>query len=186
MSTRRILHTLLKQTHGGEVRHLLIHSVDSSRETNLSQLTAAVNIPIATGTEYEMGQRAETLSQDWIDNEGFRFPRERELVFEPLKHTIVLATAIGNTGVYDPKYQNIQRNLTGKVPLSSWPGVTAKNGGAYEYAFDGMKIVAQPRLPPNHGLNLQPKTNEEFLVVLQKAVALRDAIGPTVEFLLSE
>jgi hypothetical protein len=54
----------------------------------------------------------------------------------------------------------------------------------YEYAFDGLKIIASPKLPANHGLNMSPATNAEVVAVLNKAMALKDAIGPTREFLL--
>jgi hypothetical protein len=145
---------------------------------------------IADGTEYEMRQQAETLAREWIEKEGFRFPSERVPVFESLKETIKLALIMGYTVVHDNKYINNnmtdpqKRNPLGVVPLADWPGMTAKNRGGYEYAFDGSTIVARPTLPPNHGLNMKPKNAEETVAVLQKAMALQKTVGDTATFLL--
>ena len=179
MSAHPILHTLVKDPR--EVRHLLIHSVEGPSVTTLSQLIAGVQTRIATGTEYEMSQKADALMQEGA-NDGFRHLRERELVFESLKRTVTLVTVMGYSAVYDPQHVD----LPGAVPLSQWSGRIAKDGGDYEYALDGRSIVAQPILPPNHGLNLRPATNAEFLTVMRDATKLRDALGPTVNFILAD
>ena len=188
----RLYATLVKQTPGdNEVRHLLIQESDGPGKTNLSQLTAGVQTPIATGTQFEMIQKADQLTQLWTANEGFKFPKEGTPVFESLDRTIALAKIMGYTTVYDSKYKNLtgpdprRLNATGEVPLTGWPGQrSGKSGGGYEYAFEGMKIIANPALPRDHGLNMAPKTNEEFFAVMKQAIALKAAIGPTVEFLL--
>jgi len=155
--------------------------------TTLSQLVAGVQTRIATGTEYEMQKKARSLMRQWADSEGFRFPRKDERVFESLKLTVTLVTAMRYRVVYDRQHVNPQEmNRTGAVLLTQWAGRTAKNGGDYEYALDRRSIVAQPILPPNHGLNLRPATNAEFLTVLRDAVKLRDALGPTVTFILAD
>ena len=73
--------------------------------------------------------------------------------------------------------------MVGEVPLASWQGVTGKNGGEYHYGFTATKILAWPKLPPNHGLNMAP-SKEEFASVALKAMQLQKAVGPDYEFLL--
>src|SRR5690242_769575 len=90
--------------------------------------------------------------------------------FGPLKDATMLAAASGYTIVYDNRYKSATSlNLTGAVPLAEWPGLTGKNGGHYEYAFNGTTIIARPMLPPNHGLNMRPKDNKETVEVLRQA-----------------
>ena len=193
MVTLPTLRTVVKKSPGHhEARHLLIHSVDGSLETVLSQMTNGFVTRIATGTEYEMKKRADEMVQSWIDNEGFQFPRENAPVFEPLKHAIALATSMGYTHLYDARYKNItlsgpgKMNITGAVRLAEWPGLAGKNGGDYEYALEGNgTLIASPTLPRGHGLNMTPQTAEETISVLQKAVALKESVGPTVTFLLT-
>ncbi len=104
--------------------------------------------------------------------------------FGSLESAKALAASDGYTIVYDNHYKRISPpNLTGAVALKDWPGLTGKDGGEYEYAYDGAKILAQPELPQNHGLNLTPNTRE-VLEVLRKAMKMREAIGPNMEFLL--
>ena len=181
MGTRHILHTLTKQSPNNEVRHLVLHLVNGSHETILSQITNCAETKIATGTEYDMRQEAITLAQTWATEEGFVFPREGVPVFDSLKNTVALAVIMGHTLVYDPNLA--AQNVTGAVPLTRWPGMTAKNGGGYEYAYDGLKIIARPTLPPGHGLDMAP-TKAEFIAVMQKATALLATVGPMREFLL--
>jgi hypothetical protein len=183
MSARRVF-TLLKQTARSEVRHLLIGGSPSA--TTLTRLDAAVQTPIATGTEHEMRKKAEELARDWIRNEGFQLAPEGEPVFEPLGHTIALATVLGFTHLYDSNYKNLTdpRNLnpTGAVDLAAWSGLTPKSGGGYAYALDGLTIIACPTLPPDHNLNL--KFSKETLDILKEAVQLQKRVGPTLTFVL--
>jgi hypothetical protein len=154
--------------------------------TILSQLVEGVQTRLATGTEYEMLQMADTLMREWSD-EGFKRPGEHEPVFESLPRTVALATAMGYRVVYDPQHvDRREMNMTGEVLLTQWSGRTAKSGGNYEYAFDDATIIAQPILPPNHGLNLQPASTAEFLTILRRNLRLRDALGPTVTFFLAD
>ena len=106
--------------------------------------------------------------------------------FGPLDAAKALAAASGYTIVYDDDYKSAHPlNLTGAVSLTTWLGRTGKNGGEYEYAFDGSYIHARPALPPNHGLNLQAKGPAETLELLRKIVEIRKGIGPEGRFLLA-
>jgi hypothetical protein len=183
MNPRHILHTLKKRGAGKEVRHLLMDLTNGSGAAVLSQLVHGVETHIATGTEYEMGQKADALARDWVANEEFEYAPDDQPVFDSLKNTIALAAMMGHTFVYDSRYKS-SRNLIGEVPLTQWPGMTARNGGGYVYAFDGMKIIAEPTLPSNHGINMGFKTAKETTTSLRKIAALRETVGPRVEFLL--
>lgn len=181
--TRHILHTLVQQDSSREARHLLLDTISGPDRTVLTQMLDGVETEIATGTEYEMGQKATGVAQQWITAEGFRFEKT-ESVFDCHKNTIALAAACGFTVIYDPQYHS-PRNFTGVVSLAQWPGMAGRHGENYEYAFDGItRITARPALPPNHGLNLEPKA-DEFLAVVQRLVEIRNAIGPTVDLLLA-
>jgi hypothetical protein len=128
----------------------------------LPKLISGVQSEIGTGTQYETGQKADAVMQKWA-GEGFRYQREREPAYEDLKSTVTLAMLMGYKVVYDPEHRDLRReNLTGAVPLAEWPGRAGKNGGGYQYAFTGMTILASPTLPPGHGINMAPST-EEFL-----------------------
>ena len=181
MSNRPFIeYTLVKdRPRKKEVRHLLIHPVDAPSVVNLSQLIAGVETPIATGTEYEMRQKANAVMRQWKE-QGFEL--ERDPVFAPLRHTIALARSMGYTFVYDPR--DGMRNLLDKVPLAEWTGITPKIGGGYEYAFEGTTMTARPTLPPNHGLNMSPKTTDEMVQVMKAATELQNQVGPTVTFVL--
>ncbi|MGD0790138.1 MAG: hypothetical protein ABR920_00080 [Terriglobales bacterium] len=181
-STPHILHTLEKKgSPRNEVRHLLIDLANGSGAAILSQVTNAVETHVATGTQFEMGQRADALAQDWTANEGFKSSPQDQRVFDSLKNTAALAMAMGYTIVYDPRFKN-GRQLLGEVPLNQWPGMTPKNGGGYEYAFDRGWIFAEPTLPPNHGRNLQYRTNEEFLAVMKIILELKASVGDSGKF----
>ena len=108
------------------------------------------------------------------------------LNFGSLGDAVAEALARGHRFIYDNRYKSMRPpiNATGAVPLTEWPGLQGNNGGGYEYAFQGMTIVARPTLPPNHGLNLRPKDNKETLDVMRQAVEKLENVGPTVEFLL--
>lgn len=183
MSTCQILHTLKKEIPGKEVRHLVLNLENGPGAAILSQLSNAVETPIATGTQYEMGQKANAVAEEWRANEEFNYTSDHQLVFDSLKNTVALAALMGHTFVYDARYKS-QRDLIGEVPLSQWPGLAPKNGGGYLYAFDGMTIIAEPTLPANHGIKMEFKTSQETLAVLKKVAELRDTVGPRVEFLL--
>lgn len=169
------------------MRHLLIDLVDGAHETNLVRLSDGLETPIATGTQYEMQQKADALVQLWITNEGFKLPPNDKPVFEPLERTVALAMRMGFTIVWDPRFRKLDRpplNPTGAVPLATWPGLTPENGGGYEYAFDQMRLHARPTLPPGHELGIAPSDPKEFAAFVLKATALLDAVGPRGEFLL--
>jgi hypothetical protein len=189
MSTGKpILHATLTKPAGNEVRHLLIYLVDGARETRLDQLSAGSETAIATGTQYEMEQKADALAQLWITNEGFKRQPQDEFVFEPLERTVALAMKMGFTIVFDPSYTKMDRphfNLTGAVPLSTWRGMTPKNGGGYAYALDQMRLHARPTLPPNHELNVGPSDPKEFPAYLVKVSAFLKTVGPFAEFTLA-
>jgi hypothetical protein len=182
---RSFLYKTLRK--GSEVRRLIIHSLDGSHSTELIHLTSDVRSPIAHGTEYEMRQRADALAQNWIGQEGFEHLSSDEPVYEPLSNTVALATEIGHSFLYDPRYKDVKiLNLTGAVPLKKWVGVKGRSGKPYEYAFTGLQIIARPALPHDHGLNLKPANTEELLSVLRNAVALRAAIGRDESFVLGD
>ena len=92
MRTHHIQYTLKKQD---EVRHLLIDLTAGAGAASLSELTNAVETPIATGTQSQMEEKARALAQDWAANEGFEFPKEDQPVFDSLKNTITLAALMG-------------------------------------------------------------------------------------------
>ena len=170
------------------MRHLLIEFVDGSRETKLVQLSNGVETYIGTGTEYEMGQKADELVRLWVTNEGFRHPRKNEFAFEPLGPAKALAMKMGFTFLYDPRYRKMDRppfNVTGAAPLSTWPGMTPKNGGGYVYAFDLMTLYARPTLPPHHEPLVAPSGGQEFAAFALKAIAILKTVGPHAEFILA-
>src|ERR1700685_4485108 len=119
------LHTMVKdmtKTSPHQVRHLVVIPVAGSKVTVLMQLISGTHTEIATGTEYEMGQKADAVMQEWVE-EGFRFQREREPAYENLKSAVTLAMLMGYKIVYDPTYVDVRRmNLTGAVPLAKWTG----------------------------------------------------------------
>ena len=156
--------------------------------TTLAEVAEGVEREIATGTQFEMTQKADALVQEWVTRNGFKHRAPDDPVFEPLDRTISLAKKMGYTTIYDPRSQNLnptggRLNLTGQVPLTRWEGMTPKGGGGYVYALDGMKILARPTLPANHGLNMSP-TREELPTVLLKAAKALSAVGPFAEFIL--
>jgi hypothetical protein len=180
------LHTMIKDATRNsphQVRHLIIVPVDGSRVTILMQLISGTETEIATGTEYEMGQKADTVMQEWA-KEGFRYQREREPAYEDLKSTVTLAMLMGYEVVFDPAYADMRRlNPMGRIPLPQWPGRSGKNGGGYQYAFTGTTILASPTLPPGHGINMAPST-EEFIQTMGKVIALQKTVGPLAELIL--
>jgi len=182
-----ILHATLVKAPGNEVRHLLIYPVDGAREMRLVQLSDGVETPIGTGTQYEMREKASALASLWITSEGFKRPKE-EFAWEPLERTAVLAMRMGLTTVYDPSYAKIDPprsyNLTGEVPLSTWPGMTPRNGGGYLYALDQTTLRARPTLPPNHELNVVPSDSKSVPAYLIKLSAFLETVGPFREFRL--
>lgn len=50
--------------------------------------------------------------------------------------------------------------------------------------FDGITIFGQPKVTTAHGVNMEPKTNEEFVATMKKVVELRKILGPTHTFIL--
>jgi hypothetical protein len=179
MGRRRILYTLKNRDDEKQIRHLLLQSIDDARVRSLSEMVNGVETQIAEGTKYEMEQKA----QEYITAGKYRIARDDEKVFEPLGNTVALAKACGFKTIYDGRYKKLP-NALGEVPLDIWPGLTGKNGGGYEYAFDAMKILARPTLPPNHGLNMRPKTKEEYVEVMRKSIEILKTVGPAAEFIL--
>ena len=166
-----------------EVRHLLIHPIKGESGNVLTKLISGVQSEIGTGKLYEVEQRADAVMQEWA-REGFRYQREREPAYEDLQSTVTLAILMGFKVVFDPAYADVRRmNLTGAVPLAQWPGRTGKNGGGYQYAFTGTTILASPALPPGHGINMAPST-EEFLQTMRQAIELQKTVGPFAELVL--
>ena len=180
------LHTMVKDAQRNalhEVRHLLIHPIKGESGRVLPKLISGVQGEIGTGKLYEMEQKADAVMQEWA-KEGFRYQREREPAYEDLKSTVTLAMLMGYDVVYDPSYVDMRRmNLTGAVPLAQWPGRAGKNGGGYQYAFTGTTILASPTLPPGHGINMAPST-EEFLQTMRQAIELQKTVGSLVELVL--
>jgi hypothetical protein len=175
-----IEHTLVKDRPGTqEVRHLVIHPLDPPSVMRLTQLITGIETPLATGTEYEMREKAHAVMREWI-TEGFERRSDRDPVFEPLQHVVRLAQILGYRVVYDSRAA--KRTVLGQVPLAQWPGITPKLGGGYEYAFEGTSMIARPTLPRNHGLNMSPQTPEETVKVMKAAMELQDKVGPTVTF----
>jgi len=181
------LHTMVKDATRQaphEVRHLLIHPVNGPKLTTLSQLVSGVQTEIAKGTQGEMDGQADALMREWA-REGFRPKADREPVYEELGSTIKLAALMGYRVVYDPERRDVGRgNLTGAVTLAQWRGRSGKNGGGYQYAFTGSTIFAVPTLPPGHGINMTPASNEETVQVLQQSAKLLKTVGPSYEFVL--
>lgn len=182
-----IRHATLEKAPGNEVRHLLIDLVDGAHETNLVQLSDGFETPIATGTLHEMRQKADALVQLWISNEGFKRPKQK-FSFEPLERAVALAMKMGFTRLYDSEHEKFDPprsfNLTGAVPLGTWPGMTPKNGGGYLYALDQTILRARPTLPPNHELNVVPSDPKEVRAYWIKLKAFLDTVGPFREFRL--
>jgi hypothetical protein len=170
---RHILHRL---KNSNEVRHLLLDVTAGAGAAKLSKLINAVETALDTGTQYNMEQKAIAVAKDWIANEGFKLAGENEHVFESLENTIALVTYLGFKHVQDRRYENLHpgrgRINVGICPLDRWPGVKPD----YQYAFNGLTIIlATPRVPP-----VVANTPQEIIA----AVKERDAIGPTVEFIL--
>jgi len=123
-------------------------------------------------------------------NEGFQCQQldQQHLVFETLRAVIALAQKMGFRTIYDQKrYRNLDLrrgpiNATGEVPLATWPGLTTKSGGAYEYAFDGMHLYCQPTLPGSAERDLA--IGDSNLDFLKKFMELRNEQGPVEELLL--
>jgi len=180
------LHTMVKDatmTSTHEVRHLIAVPVDGSKVSVLRQLASGTQTEIATGTEYEMGQKADSIMQEWAKG-GFRYQRKREPAYEDLNSTVTLAILMGYKVVYDPTYVDARRmNLTGAVPLAKWPGCSDKNGCGYQYAFTGTTILASATFLPHHGINLASSA-EEFIQKMRQAVELQKTVRSLVELIL--
>jgi hypothetical protein len=177
---RPTLYTLSK---GSTVRHLLIEGDDPGAKT-LSQLVDGVRTVVAIGTHYEMDQKAISVMQDCMKNEDFEYRKDGDPpVFESRKAIIALTTTMGYTTVYDPKCKK-GLNMLGQAPLAQWQGWVDKLGNDYEYGFTGTTIYVQPKVTANHGLNLTPKDNQEFIATLKKAIEIRKSLGPEQELVI--
>lgn len=168
---------------GSAVRHLLIEGDDNAAKT-LSKLEDGERTVVATGTHYEMDQKATSLMGEWMKNEGFKYRKDADPpVFESLKAVVALTTLVGYQHVYDPKCKNM-RNMTGLVPLAHWQGWKDTLGNDYEYGFTGTTIFVQPRVTANHGVNMRPKDNQELMETFRKAIAVRKSLGPEQELVI--
>ena len=179
--------TLTKANH--DARYLIIQSVDGSRVTNLSQMSGGVETLLGTGTEYEMRTKADELIKSWTKDEGFKWLSDRELAWESLPKVIALAKRMGFAAIYDGRFKQMQRppfNPMGVIQLDSWPGMTPKNGGGYEYALGLLTLHARPTPPPNSLPTVSPTDGKEFAAFLLKHLELLKSVGPTVEFILSD
>ena len=164
------------------MRHLLIEGSDAGA-ISLCQLVNGVHTIVATGTQYEMDKKAQSMMAEWAQ-EGFKYKRDGDPpIFEPLKDAVALAILMGYTKVVDPKHKQ-QSNFLGQVPLASWQGWKDKSGTDYEYGFTGATLYGQPKVTTKHGVNMTPKDNAEFLASLKKVIEIRKALGPEHEFLL--
>jgi hypothetical protein len=137
------LYATLINTSSGEVRHLLVFFLDGSRQTQLVQVMGGIDAPLDFGSENEVKQTAELLRFDW-EQEGFTSP-VKGYAFESLERTVALAQMMCFTHIFT---DGTPENSFGFEPLSSWPGMTAQNGGRYLYALDNMRIHAAPLLQP--------------------------------------
>lgn len=182
------LHSTLFNKQTREVRHLIILFLNGNAETKLIQLSGGTETSLATGTRYETGEKANELLRQWIADDGFERASEKNLAFEPLKSVVALAAMLGFKVVYDNSYKKPDKwslNLTGAVPLSQWPGLTAKLGGGYEYAFDYSKLEARPTLPPNVNIGSAPSDPQKLAAFFLEVMKLQDAVGPRGTFLLA-
>jgi hypothetical protein len=169
----------------GEVRHLLVFFIGGSSETNLVQLVRGIETPLGAGTEHETTQKAAALLQLWT-KEGFIVRPVGEL-YERLEWTIPLALRLGHTVIHDSRFKQLDRlplNATGAVPLAKWSGLTGKNGQAYEYALDGMHLHARPAPLPNSKPLVAAAGGKEFAAFMLEYINQRNAIGPSLDFLL--
>jgi len=173
LTTHPTLLTFVKQG-PYEVRHLLIAGDDPGAKT-LSRIVSGVHTEIAAGTQYEMQKREGELVKQW-SSEGFR---KQEQAFESWSLTLTLLTAMGYHAIFDPQ----PTNPINRVLLTRWAGRTAKNGGEYQYAFDGNRLTAQPKLPP---MSLKGKTPVESAKAILEASKISDSLGPTITFTLAD
>lgn len=123
MNSFPVLHTMVKDARIGsphEARHLLLNFMDGPSVAVLNKLAGVNHDEIATGTPYQMEEKANSVMQEWAA-EGFRYQREREPVYEDLKTTVNLALLMGYQVIYDPEQRDVRRgNLTGAVHLAVW------------------------------------------------------------------
>ncbi len=172
------LHTMNK---GAQVRHLLIvgHSPSAMK---LVQLADGVETAVSTGTQYEVGQDATVAMEEWR-REGFTYRKDSDPPFEPFRPTLALLTRMGYTKIFDSECKK-GLNLLGEVPLTRWQGRTDKLGNDYEYGYTTMKLHARPRVTAEHGVNMRPATNEEFVATIGRSLDIRKSLGPDAEFIL--
>ncbi len=64
-SGRPILYATVSREAEGEARHLLIYLLDGARVTKLVDLADGLEREIATGTQFEMTQKADALVLEW-------------------------------------------------------------------------------------------------------------------------
>lgn len=159
-----------------DVRHLLIEAVDGPARTDLIQLRAGHEKRLATGTEYEMREKAKEVIAEW-SGEGFQSKSLDHPVFEPLQAAVALALKLGNTTIYTDS-----DNMTGKVALKTWPGLPSQNGQPCEYAVQSLTLYAQPKLPASAIAELRSITDHAQWV--KKAVELRQGVGRERKYIL--
>jgi hypothetical protein len=177
LSQQPTLHSLHR---GSTVRHLLIEGNDPGAKT-LSRLDNGVRTVVATGTHYEMDQKAMALIEEWCQNEEFKWRGEDGVpVWESLRDVLALAKLMGHTSLYDFKH-----NLPVTVPLDRWQGCKDKNGDDYQYGYTGTTIEACPRVTAKHGVSMVLSSNtQEMVGQLAKIIEIRRALGPDRKFVL--
>jgi hypothetical protein len=172
-----------------QARHLLLIFHNGSADTELVLMKDGVASSLAHGTEYETKEQAEAIAQIWIEDERFARVARDKFVWEPLAQTIALARKLGFTGVYDRRSIKTtwpNPNFTGEVPLSSWLGMTPKNGGRYLYALDQMRLHCRPALPAGLGPLVAPTAGQEFAAFMLKYKEKLDTVGTSQVFVLND
>lgn len=168
---------------GREVRHLLIEGDDPGAMT-LSQVVGGARTVLANGTSYEVNKKADTMWQEWMKGEGFKYQKDGQFTaYESLQAVVAVALLMGYTVVHDPKCVN-PRNPLGIVPLAKWKGWTDTNGDRYMYSLNDPSLYARPDVTARHRINLTPKTNAEMIDTVNEVGKIEEALGPAHTFVL--
>jgi hypothetical protein len=175
VSTRPTLYTLDNLL---TVRHLLIEGDDPGAKT-LSKLENGVRTVVATGTHYEMDEKALALVQEWCQKEDFSWRNDDAPVWESLREIVALAKLMGHTSLHDA-----QRMFEPAVPLDHWQGCRDKRGDDYQYAYTGTMIEAWPKVTAKHGISMALSNTQEMAAQLAKIIEIRKGLGPERKFML--
>jgi hypothetical protein len=176
LNERPTLYTVEK---GSTVRHLIIEGDDPAAKT-LSKLENGVRTDVATGTHYEMDEKAMALIKDMCQKEDFSWKNDDAPVWESKREIVALLKLMGHTSLHDAR-----DITTPDIPLDRWQGCKDKNGDDYSYWYTGTTVVASPRVTAKHGISTVLSTNtQELMAQLAKIVKIRKALGPERTFLL--